>query len=155
MSEFNSMTNVDGVITRTEDARVPVLDRGFLYGDSVYEVFRTYDGVPLFYDEHWARFENSAALVHMDLGVSSGAMHEHIRRTVELTGAAVLGKDVYVRYTVTRGSGPVDLFPDPVLVPRYVIIVREVPRWKPEFYSDGVTLPDPSCRIRAGPVGVV
>ncbi|GIT14772.1 MAG: hypothetical protein CM1200mP36_05280 [Gammaproteobacteria bacterium] len=52
MDNFESMTNVDGVITRTADATVPVMDRGFLYGDSVYEVFRTYDGVPLLYDEH-------------------------------------------------------------------------------------------------------
>jgi len=63
MSQIQSMTNVDGTITRTADARVPVLDRGFLYGDSIYEVFRTYGGVPLFYDEHWRRFENSAALI--------------------------------------------------------------------------------------------
>ena len=65
MAEFHSMTSIDGSITPTADARVPVLDRGFLYGDSIYEVFRTYDGVPLFYDEHWARFENSAQLIRM------------------------------------------------------------------------------------------
>ena len=45
---FNSMSNVDGHITPTAEACVPVLDRGFLYGDSIYEVFRTYSGVPLF-----------------------------------------------------------------------------------------------------------
>jgi branched-chain amino acid aminotransferase len=146
MSGFESMTNVDGVITRTEDARVPVLDRGFLYGDSIYEVFRTYSGVPLFYDEHWSRFENSAALIHMEIGISPEAMHEHIRRTVALTGAPVLGKDVYVRYTVTRGDGPVDLFPDSSLSRRYVIIVREVPAWNPRFYSQGVTLAVPDTR---------
>ena len=60
MDSFESMTNVDGVITRTADATVPVMDRGFLYGDSVYEVFRTYDGVPLLYDEHWTRFEEKS-----------------------------------------------------------------------------------------------
>src|SRR5260370_25602548 len=36
--------NVDGRIGPPEEARVPVLDRGFLYGDSVYEVVRTYGG---------------------------------------------------------------------------------------------------------------
>jgi branched-chain amino acid aminotransferase len=49
------MSNVDGRITPTGEACVPVLDRGFLYGDSIYEVFRTYSGVPLFYEEHWKR----------------------------------------------------------------------------------------------------
>ena len=69
------MTSVDGAITPTADARVPVLDRGFLYGDSIYEVFRTYGGVPLFYDEHWQRFENSAALIRMRIGLSKDRAH--------------------------------------------------------------------------------
>ena len=137
MPEFQSMTNVDGVITRTADARIPVLDRGFLYGDSIYEVFRTYGGVPLFYDEHWARFERSAALIRMQIGMSQAAMTDAIKATIAATHAPELERDVYVRYTVTRGEGPVDLFPDPSLKTRFVIIVRPVPNWAPELYSRG------------------
>ncbi len=140
------MTNVDGVITRTEDARIPVLDRGFLYGDSVYEVFRTYRGVPLFYDEHWARMENSARLIHMALGHSKEALREEIRRTIAATGAPELLEDVYVRYTITRGEGPVDLNPDPAQPTRYVVIVKAVPRWDPVFYARGVRLAIPPTR---------
>lgn len=140
MEGFQSMTNVDGVITRTEDAHVPVMDRGFLYGDSIYEVFRTYGGVPLLYDEHWARFENSAALISLQLGLSKEQMAEEIRQTVGLTNAAQSGRDVYVRFTVTRGEGPIDLFPGPDLRTRYVIIVKAMQDWKPEFYSEGVHL---------------
>ena len=140
------MTNVDGVITPTEDARIPVLDRGFLYGDSVYEVFRTYRGVPLFYDEHWARMENSARLIHMALGHSKDALRAEIRRTIAATGASDLGEDVYVRYTITRGEGPVDLNPDPDQPTRYVVIVKAVPRWDPVFYSRGVRLAIPPTR---------
>ena len=71
--EFVSMTNVDGLIRPTVEAHVPVMDRGFLFGDSVYEVFRTYSGVPLFLDEHWpaARFlrmKRSASLLVSDNG---------------------------------------------------------------------------------------
>src|SRR5262245_11269906 len=132
------MTNVDGVVTKTADARVPVLDRGFLYGDSIYEVFRTYDGVPLFYTEHWARFQNSAALIRMNIGLTLDQLTEEIRATIETTGAPELGLDVYVRYIVTRGEGPVDLCPAPELRSRYVVVVRQVPRWNPEFYSYGV-----------------
>jgi len=146
MSQIQSMTNVDGTITRTADARVPVLDRGFLYGDSIYEVFRTYGGVPLFYDEHWRRFENSAALIRMRIGLSKEELTEAIRATIAATGAARLREDAYVRYTVTRGDGPVDLFPSPELKTRYVIIVRPVPVWNPEFYSRGVRLAVASTR---------
>src|SRR5262249_48648047 len=127
MSAFESMTSVDGTITRTADARVPVLDRGFLYGDSIYEVFRTYRGIPLFYAEHWRRLENSAALVRMRIGLTLDELTAAIRATIAATGAPKLGADVYVRYVVTRGEGPVDLFPSPDLQTRYVVIVRSVP----------------------------
>lgn len=140
MSDFESMTNVDGAITRTADARIPVLDRGFLYGDSIYEVFRTYGGVPLFYDEHWARFENSAALVRMQIGISKAQMGEETRATIAASGAARLRRDVYVRYTVTRGEGAVDLFPAPDMKTRFVIIVRPVPNWGAELYARGARL---------------
>jgi len=140
---FESMANVDGVISRTADAKIPVMDRGFLYGDSIYEVFRTYGGVPLFYDEHWARFENSASLIHMQLGLTKKQMTQEIRQTVLMTNAAERGRDVYVRYIMTRGEGPVDLYPNPELVARYVIIVDELRDWRAEFYSQGVRLAIP------------
>jgi branched-chain amino acid aminotransferase len=45
---------------------------------------------------------------------------------------------VYVRYTITRGEGPIDLVPAEGVAPRYVIIVREVPKWREEYYTHGV-----------------
>jgi len=59
-----------------------ILDRGFLYGDSVYEVFRTYDGVPLFCDEHFDRMDNSARLIHMKISQSREEMLNQMRRTI-------------------------------------------------------------------------
>lgn len=150
MSEFTSMTNIDGAITPTAEARVPVLDRGFLYGDSIYEVFRTYDGVPLFYEEHWARLLNSASLIRMHVGLTLEQLTAELRKTIAATGAPALRRDVYVRYIVTRGEGPVDLYPDPALAPRYVLIVREVPKWNPVFYSRGVTAAVAATRRNPG-----
>lgn len=137
-NEFRSMANVNGAIAPTDEARIPVMDRGFLYGDSVYEVFRTYRGIPLFGDEHWARFENSAALIHLEIGLTQAEMTEQIRRTVHAAGAPAANRDVYVRYIVTRGEGPLDLHPPEDLPTGFVIIVRAVPQWNPEFYSKGL-----------------
>ena len=153
MSRFQSMTNVDGVITPTAEAGIPVMDRGFLYGDSIYEVFRTYGGVPLFFDEHWVRLENSARLIHLQLQLSRHEMIEEIRRTFRASRAAETGTDVYVRYTVTRGEGPVDLFPDPELKTRYVIIVKELHGWRQEFYRRGVRLA--ISRTRRNPINAL
>ncbi len=143
---FKTMSNVDGRITPTAEACVPILDRGFLYGDSIYEVFRTYSGVPLFYQEHWERLENSARLIHMHISQSREEITEQIKQTVAASCAGALEKDVYVRYVITRGEGPVDLYPNPDLKTRYVIIVNSVPEWSADFYSVGMKAAVPEVR---------
>jgi branched-chain amino acid aminotransferase len=143
------MANVNGEITPLEEARIPVLDRGFLYGDSVYEVFRTYAGVPLFCHEHFDRLENSARLAHMSISQSRGEILEQMRRTAQAADVPE-GQDIYVRWHVTRGVGPLDLIPSPDLRSSYVIILKEVPRWNPEFYSRGVRLA--VTRVRRNPI---
>lgn len=140
------MTYVDGVITPTHEARIPVLDRGFLYGDSIYEVFRTYSGVPLFYEEHWARFLNSAALIHLDVRLTQEELTQRIRQTIAATGAAESRTDVYVRYTLTRGVGELDLYPNERLEPTCVITVKPVPDWGASSYATGVRLAVPPTR---------
>ncbi|HEY5569429.1 MAG TPA: aminotransferase class IV [Gammaproteobacteria bacterium] len=138
MRDVKNVTNVDGAIVPTSEARVPVMDRGFLYGDSIYEVFRTYQGVPLFYEEHWRRFENSARLIHLNIGFSLDEVTEQIRATIAASGAAELKLDAYVRFIVTRGDGPMDLVPGKDSRNRLVIIVKGIPKWKEILYSRGI-----------------
>jgi branched-chain amino acid aminotransferase len=128
------------MITPPSEARVPVMDRGFLYGDSIYEVFRTYDGVPLFYDEHWHRLENSAALIHMAIGFSRAEVHRQIRAAIHASGAPALKRDAFVRFIITRGDGELDLLPSASARNRLVVIVKEVPKWRPELYSLGISV---------------
>src|SRR5438270_1617599 len=56
-----TLVNVEGRLVQPEQAFVPVLDRGFLYGDSVYEVVRTYAGRPFELKRHLDRMDRSAA----------------------------------------------------------------------------------------------
>jgi len=140
MTQFVPTAAIDGVVTPLSEARVPVLDRGFLYGDSIYEVFRTYRGVPLFFDEHWQRFENSASLIHLDLGDVRKSLTRDIKSAIVASCAPALARDVYVRYIVTRGEGPLDLLPRQGVDLRRVVIVKEVPQWNPLHYTEGVRL---------------
>src|SRR6188474_1004943 len=129
-SAFRRMANVNGVITPLEDARISILDRGFLYGDSVYEVFRTYSGVPLFGDEHFERMENSARMIAMTISQSRAELLDQMRRTAAAANVPK-GEDIYVRWHVTRGTGALDLVPAADLRSSFVIILKEVPKWKP------------------------
>ncbi len=56
-----STVYLNGKFLPIEEARVPVLDRGFIFGDGVYEVVPVYSRVPFRLDEHLARLERSLA----------------------------------------------------------------------------------------------
>lgn len=139
---------IDGFIGPLDQIRVPVLDRGFLYGDSVYEVFRTYDGIPFLFDEHYERLLNSARLSGMHISQGREEMVDAIRRTIAACGNDAR-EDVYVRYQVTRGEGPVDLAPPADAVSRLIIIVKSVPHWSRDFYDNGMTVSVPRQRRNA------
>lgn len=96
-----NLCNIDGAISDEADGRVSVLDRGFLFGDSIYEVVRTHQGVPLTWGEHWARLQASAAGLQMELDLDEATVARRIQETLE---AADHG-DSYVRVVVTRGTG--------------------------------------------------
>ena len=59
------MVFLNGKFMPIEEARVPVLDRGFIFGDGVYELIPVYSRVPFRMDEHLARLERSLAAVRI------------------------------------------------------------------------------------------
>jgi D-alanine transaminase len=59
------MVFLNGKFMPVEEARVPVLDRGFIFGDGVYELVPVYSRVPFRMDEHLARLERSLAAVRI------------------------------------------------------------------------------------------
>jgi len=56
---------LNGKFLPIDEARVPVLDRGFIFGDGIYELVPVYSRVPFRLDEHLARLERSLAAVGM------------------------------------------------------------------------------------------
>jgi branched-chain amino acid aminotransferase len=129
---------------RLHDAREPSiapLNRGFLYGDAVYEVWRTYCGVLFAWEEHWERLEHSAGALALALPWSRDRILEEIRRTAaEFAGRGGPSGDVCVRLQITRGGGPIGL--DPALAdrPDYVLLVRRNQEISPEELCRGVRL---------------
>src|SRR5919106_5408442 len=106
---MNAMFNVNGHICRQEDARISVLDHGFLYGEGVYEVCRTYHGCVFLFDRHLRRLRTSAQMIALAVPMSDGEIVDRVERTM---AAAKLGTDdAYVRLLLTRGVG--DLSYDP------------------------------------------
>lgn len=129
-----TLVNLGGTLVPPDRAVVSVFDRGFLYGDSVYEVVRTYGGRPFAMGRHLERMRSSAERIGMDLPWSDAA----IEREVERTLAAAANEESYIRIVATRGSGPIGLDPSLAVDPLLVVIVQPIQLPPREAYEQGV-----------------
>ncbi|MCH2161796.1 MAG: aminotransferase class IV [Phycisphaerales bacterium] len=97
-SECPAVVHLDGEITPTANARVHVFDRGFLFGDGVYELVRVFAGTPLAMSAHVRRLGQS-----LDAARIRGFDPEQYRRIVDDLLAEQGLEDATVYIQVTRG----------------------------------------------------
>lgn len=134
---MSAYVNVNGVITDAAHAVIPVYDHGFLYGEGVYEVFRTYRGVPFLFDRHQARLRASAQRIALTVPFSDDEVE---RRSLETMSAAGLGdgNEAYVRILLTRGVGEITYDPAACPEPSLVIIAKPIPPTPDAHYAQGI-----------------
>lgn len=102
-----TLVSINGVMTNSLDAKISVFDRGFLFGDSIYEATLFKKGVPLFWQEHLRRLEQSANLIQMPLTRS----FKEIEQWIEQFSLPFQHPQGLLRLIVTRGEGAVNLSP--------------------------------------------
>jgi branched-chain amino acid aminotransferase len=124
------LASVDGSLVPLEEARIPVVDDGFLRGDGVFEVVRVYAGRPFVLHEHLERMARSAHNLHLPLAV------EHfVRDAHELLIATRVG-DALMRFVATRGGHRIVLLEAlPELPPTLALGVVE---YAPTRVLDGI-----------------
>jgi len=134
--------NTNGRLHAADEPSIAPLNRGFLYGDAIYEVWRTYHGVIFAWDEHWQRLERSAAALYMTLPWTQAAMLAEIGKTVAAWRTRTGGTDVdlYIRLQVTRGGGAIGL--DVALADGvdFVLLVQPCPLLTREAEQGGIVL---------------
>lgn len=133
--------NTNGRLHSAAEPSLPVLNRGFLYGDAIYEVWRTYAGVIFGWEGHLERLDRSAAALQMALPLDRASLLVEIRRTVEAfrTETSYAG-DVYIRLQIFRGAGPIGLDPALADAPGYVLIVQKCPNLSEAQLEGGLRL---------------
>jgi branched-chain amino acid aminotransferase len=112
---------------------ISVFDRGFLFGDSVFETLATFGGRLHAVGEHLDRLERSAGRIGLPL-----PPRPVIEKAVRDTLAAAGNADARVRAIVTRGAASGDLDPGPADAPELVVIVEPRRGPAPEAYETGV-----------------
>lgn len=144
--------NTDGWLHSAREPSLTPLDRGFLYGDAVYEVWRTYGGVVFAWEAHWERLERSAAALGLALPWSSDDFWPEVVRTAAAYRAMVADPaELYIRLQVSRGGGPIGLDVGLADRPTFVLLVQAAPRNLPRAEESGITLAMASS-LRRNPV---
>jgi branched-chain amino acid aminotransferase len=140
MASEEILVHTGEAILPAEEARVPVLDHGFLFGDSVYDVVRTGNRRPFLLQAHIDRLRRSAAMIYFDLPWSD----DEVRRRIDELIARLEGSELYFRIVASRGPGPISLLPDGCDRPALYIIGREIIRYPERLYTEG-------CRVAVVP----
>jgi branched-chain amino acid aminotransferase len=133
---MSSFASVNGIVTPAAEARVSVLDNGFTYGDSVYEVLRTYGGRAFEPGRHIRRLRRSAARLGFDVPASDA----QLLAQADALLARAPGGESYIRIIVTRGVGDCSYNFDRVQGPTVVMIQKPLPPYPARHYQEGITV---------------
>ncbi|MBC7537593.1 MAG: aminotransferase class IV [Bacteriovorax sp.] len=112
------LININGELFNEEKAKISVFDRGFLYGDSVYEATRTFNRIPFRIQHHLDRLFFSAQKIELELTYSRKEILELILQTIK----ASPHNDIFLRIILTRGTN-IDLGLDPELSSKNNLII--------------------------------
>jgi D-alanine transaminase len=137
---MGDLAYVNGEFSPISEARISVDDRGYMFGDGVYEVVRTYGGKPWLLNRHQRRLERSLAEIGIrDFDVDSfeAVIDEGIKRAGN--------QETLIYYHITRGSTARTHAWDEGLTPNVIFTFRPMPasdKDQGELGVSIVTLPD-------------
>jgi branched-chain amino acid aminotransferase len=117
---------LDGCFLQEERAAVSVQDRGFLYGDGLFEGIRVYEGELFLWRDHLARFQHGSEVLKIRCPLSGGEMRRVLRETLHRNRM----KEGLLRMTLTRGTGRRGYSPQDADHPTFVVmphVLRRLP----------------------------
>lgn len=138
------MVFLNGRFVPEEQAVVSVFDRGFLYGDGLFETLRVMNGVPLRWDAHWRRF----ALGLQRLGLSVSWLPEYLRANAANLSHHNGLPDALLRLTISRGVGERGYSPRGADAPTFLMSLHPAPELTAE--AKRVKLHTASLRLPVG-----
>ena len=125
---------VNGRFLPLADATVSVEDRGFQFGDGIYEVIRTYGGRPFELEAHLSRLDRSAQALGLRQPYSRQQWTQFVHEAIQR--AAFPEAKIYVQ--ITRGVAPRDHAYSDDLLPTVVMTIREFRPLNPSVRAAGV-----------------
>ncbi|MGC4097587.1 MAG: D-amino-acid transaminase [Nitrospira sp.] len=125
---------INGRFLPWEEATVSIDDRGFQFGDAVYEVLRTYRGVLFELAAHLARLDRSARELSLRQPYTNDQWTRWIQRGLDLAGY----QDAKIYIQLTRGVAPREHSVPSDILPTVVMTIRKFHPLAPEVRREGV-----------------
>ncbi len=117
---MDSLACLNGEIVPVEEAKVSIWDRGFLFGDAVYEALRIYQGRCWLEEDHWERLRRSLKEMGFPR-VDLDRLRDRVRRVISVSEI----REGIAYLQITRGVAPrLHAFPNPPVEPTEVIVIR-------------------------------
>ncbi len=138
-SIFNIMTKfifLNNKIIPDTDAGISSGDRGFLYGDSIFETFRSYDGVSFKLTEHIERMRQSAKWLKISFKYTNTEISKIIEELIDKNN----NRNAYIRITLSRGEGGSALQMNDNINPTILIHVKPYTPYDRKLYENGMYL---------------
>ena len=123
-------------------AAISVLDRGFLYGDGLFETMRSYKGEVLWLDRHLNRLYRSSEIIGMKINRDKKYLKYIIYKLIKVNDL----KDAYIRLCVTRGKGRIGLETTAVRDQGLVVMAKKFEPYPDRLYKKGVSLKTSTIR---------
>jgi len=131
---MNNIIFLNGKFLPDDRAMVSIFDRGFMYGDWLFETMRSYDGTIFALDLHLERLVGSAKIIGISLRQSKKYLSNIVHNTLKING--LTSGNAYVKLIITRGldcGGRI--IPPKSLKPTIAIIARPLDVKKIKHYQ--------------------
>ena len=136
---MSNVAYVNGEFVELEKATVSVEDRGFQFGDSIYEIIKLYNSKLFKLDAHIERLFNSAQQIRMDLDYSKQDLKELAQQVLKENEASDRKKEGGLYIQITRGAAPRSHGFSNDLDSTVVMYLLPAKKIKPEVRERGVT----------------
>ena len=129
---------INGEFYLRSEAKISVMDSGYLLGDGVWEGIRFHKGHLVHLERHLDRLYEGAKAIGMTIGVSKDEMIVALKKTLEENK---MTSDVHIRLIVSRGikSTPYQ-HPKVTIGPPTIVIIPEYKKASPKLKVEGITL---------------
>jgi len=117
-------------------AHISVFDRGFMYGDAVFETMRSYAGTVFKLGEHTDRLYKSLRLV----GIKKPCSRERLELLIYKTLTINKLTDAYIKVSVTRGEGRLGIGHADTLTPNLIITAKNFDGYPARMYERGISV---------------